>query len=821
MSILMKLFENDVLLEKNRQNYFTMFSKFIETFNAELNTFPDDAFRLITREDASAKIDSFIRSQIKSAISGINRNDRATWLVLNYRPSIASSTYEMIINKIHIKFPINTPTHKVINAYVAKSLAMKNSETQLKQWLGLTRDANGNFIFSASAGNYTLSYLTSQLRHYGDLEYGPIQRYDVTNKSIDTVLSDLRSLEDRYNKEMGADDRFILISKMQDKPDVLIDFNNGFAWYDLNTGVSREEGRTMRHCCTDPRTSNNGGTVYSLRQLVKRKGKQWLKPVATFMIKDKILYEMKGFGNAKPDAKYHPYIIKLLESDYITGIVGGGYSANTNFTLNDLPEEEARRLAKMKPNLIEAEYVLDYFEEGTDEFWQYITNLTDKDTFQKLEPKLQPDTIKKIYKMKPEFLTMVEVERVFGLKSEEMKKWVLGINNEHRFAEFISFLRGHWRPPPSKRYTDSDIDYIKMMRPDLISISDNARLFGPMSEEFQNSIKNLHDSEEEEERVSIENVESMPDEAKHFIIEHKPNAITVDTYVRILGTDSPVAMKRFFEVSDQMGHGLDNIENLDDDYYWLQDQSADSLEDFIEKYGNDTAQYCLRVLKGDDRDFWDHGDYAEPPDSWEIEKWISNDDYNKLLNYIKSTFAEEIESDYSDIDIEDKRSVIDFAMENIEEFKDAVNFAASDGHRMGAENEVYSAFRNALDGSEFPITSTLSGNIMFYEQPWEDRQAGKSIDVTMKTLSTEYTFESKVWVVLPKKDILKAFLDGEFQEHWAAYGFDDLDGFHEDTEIITVDEPYNGWSGYDEEAAKERFQDTFHDQMSELFKSSE
>jgi hypothetical protein len=60
---------------------------------------------------------------------------------------------------------------------------------------------------------------------------------------------------------------------------------------------------------------------------------------------------MKGRANNKPDAKYHPHIIELLRLPLVTGIRGGGYAAEQNFALSDLPKAIENDLVEQKPEL--------------------------------------------------------------------------------------------------------------------------------------------------------------------------------------------------------------------------------------------------------------------------------------------------------------------------------------------------------------------------------------------------------------------------------------------------------------------------------------
>jgi hypothetical protein len=65
---------------------------------------------------------------------------------------------------------------------------------------------------------------------------------------------------------------------------------------------------------------------------------------------------MKGRANEKPDAKYHPYILKLFEykngNDYlIKDLIGGGYLPERNFSVDDLSDADKNRLYEVRPDL--------------------------------------------------------------------------------------------------------------------------------------------------------------------------------------------------------------------------------------------------------------------------------------------------------------------------------------------------------------------------------------------------------------------------------------------------------------------------------------
>ena len=113
-----------------------------------------------------------------------------------------------------------------------------------------------------------------------------------------------------------------------------ITLKDGWVWFVVEEGRSRQEGSAMRHC------GNGFGhfrdQLLSLREPVKKgKFKLW-KPHLTFIINDGYLGEMKGYANSKPKKELHGYIASLLEDSRVLGIKGGGYLARSNFCFSDL-----------------------------------------------------------------------------------------------------------------------------------------------------------------------------------------------------------------------------------------------------------------------------------------------------------------------------------------------------------------------------------------------------------------------------------------------------------------------------------------------------
>lgn len=160
----------------------------------------------------------------------------------------------------------------------------------------------------------------------------------------DMVLEECRLIEEKWKKEGGGSE-----VPPSDEDEVLIEFPDGFAWVNLNKPYCEVEGEAMGHC-GNTGSPHDGDTVLSLRK--KLPNGNW-RPSLTFILNEntRMLGEMKGRGNDKPNPKYHPHIIALLKSDHVKGIVGGGYKPENNFSLDDLTDEQREDVLKDKPLL--------------------------------------------------------------------------------------------------------------------------------------------------------------------------------------------------------------------------------------------------------------------------------------------------------------------------------------------------------------------------------------------------------------------------------------------------------------------------------------
>lgn len=183
------------------------------------------------------------------------------------------------------------------------------------------------------------------LIHYFSLPIPKIQTLIFDRQNLASVMDEFQEWENDWKSDQNR-----MMEPDQDA-DKILDFGDGYAWYNLNKAYCSKEAEAMGHCGNSPRSYSND-RILSLRRDVKVGNEIYHSPVLTFILNDEgYLTEMKGRGNDKPAEKYHKYIVPLLMMDEIEGIVGGGYLPGNNFNISDLDEETKEELLDKKPAL--------------------------------------------------------------------------------------------------------------------------------------------------------------------------------------------------------------------------------------------------------------------------------------------------------------------------------------------------------------------------------------------------------------------------------------------------------------------------------------
>ncbi|NPV12814.1 MAG: hypothetical protein HPY57_13595 [Ignavibacteria bacterium] len=174
-------------------------------------------------------------------------------------------------------------------------------------------------------------------------------------------LSDYKTLTEAYDKAHEWHNNLKASGIVSNETGtILMTFDDGYYWIDLETDSSRDEADAMGHCGT----TNYGKTLYSLRK------KQ--SPHVTAAIGNidyngpyNTVYQMKGRNNKKPIEKYYKYIFELLsypnvsenvkietEFDKIIKFSTIEYMPGEDFHVSDLSLEQIIQLQKRNPELI-------------------------------------------------------------------------------------------------------------------------------------------------------------------------------------------------------------------------------------------------------------------------------------------------------------------------------------------------------------------------------------------------------------------------------------------------------------------------------------
>ena len=158
-------------------------------------------------------------------------------------------------------------------------------------------------------------------------------------KSSKKIKEDFQKLE--KNIQGRTEGRFCSDGKK------FIEFDNGWCWFWVQEGFSKQEAMAMHHCGNGQ--GKSGDVLYSLREPIRRSNQLLWKPHLTFIVNDGYLGESKGFANQKPASRYHPYIARLLLEHPILGIKGGGYLPQSNFRFLDFEPSLQMEVLEKRP----------------------------------------------------------------------------------------------------------------------------------------------------------------------------------------------------------------------------------------------------------------------------------------------------------------------------------------------------------------------------------------------------------------------------------------------------------------------------------------
>jgi hypothetical protein len=278
-----------------------------------------------------------VEQEINFARHVLEREDRVIWH-LRY---VQIALMRALISEIN-------PT----NPEVADRLSA-NTDKKVKQ---LAMKANVSPQQIEEAGVFVLyhSEYKRNMEHYMGMPVPAIQNHIFQYELPQPLMASWEKAAEEW-----ADDQDRVVDLDKDA-EIVIDFGNGVAWWNLLKPYCPIEGDCMGHCGNSPR-ENTDDTILSLRKEFPTDGEMRYSCMATFILTHNgMLTEMKGRGNKKPAPRYHKYIVPLLRHDIVEGIIGGGYMPEENFSLGHLEEEGLKQqLIDEKPSLAGPTYFIE------------------------------------------------------------------------------------------------------------------------------------------------------------------------------------------------------------------------------------------------------------------------------------------------------------------------------------------------------------------------------------------------------------------------------------------------------------------------------
>jgi hypothetical protein len=215
-----------------------------------------------------------------------------------------------------------------------------------------------------------------EIGHFMGMNLPKINQIVFGWQNPELLIREMSEIEKEWQKQVKG-----LIGN-QEGIEKIIEFPDGSAWFNLHRMRCSVEANAMGHCGNSQDIARERDTLLSFRVPKQVEGQTMWEPHMTFVLdtENGMLGEMKGKSNNKPVERYYPYIIKLLEHPLVKGIRGGGYEAHKNFTLGDLPQPEADRLAQMKPGLADPPYILKKFGPAHPMFYEKARAILDAAT---------------------------------------------------------------------------------------------------------------------------------------------------------------------------------------------------------------------------------------------------------------------------------------------------------------------------------------------------------------------------------------------------------------------------------------------------------
>ena len=316
-------------------------------------------------------MNTYVSSIVDMVRTSMKKNDRIVWFLRDVKLSYLQD----IMVSLHNKANQTKDDQEKFQVYESLYTVALKTQTKALSVVAAKAGVGPQIIDSGLMGYTNVSQIKTKLEefeHYLSYQIPAIQNVVFLYQSYRELTITFQKAEEEWKKRANE-----LIPYDPDDGEIIMKFPDGFMWVNLDREFCRIEGDAMGHCGNSA-SHKYGDRVFSLRKLVEENGQTFVRPSLTFIVDGyDMIGEMKGRNNQKPDKKYHPYIVALLKSRVITGIKGGGYMPQNNFSINDLPEETRTELLSLKPELATLQDFADMYGTSSPKFIRRLDSAVD------------------------------------------------------------------------------------------------------------------------------------------------------------------------------------------------------------------------------------------------------------------------------------------------------------------------------------------------------------------------------------------------------------------------------------------------------------
>lgn len=211
----------------------------------------------------------------------------------------------------------------------------------------------------------------------------------------------------------------------------------------------------------------------------------------------------------------------------------------------------------------------------------------------------------------------------------------------------------------------------------------------------------------------------------------------------------------------------------------------DDLQDIAKELGFDTLKYIAKRYEG-------YGDYQDFSTSdYDTERVADLVERKYIEAFRKYLYSADLENGNMDEDEYDSKTFSEM-IEDSDELSSAIQSAAYTGVETGSYNEMYDSIRKWLIDSPF-------------EELSEEQKK-------------KYNVKGQYALIFTFNRLSKSIIEYYDEDDNDTFDFDNYmnDSFKDDFDLSDIDEPRYGWSGFDDEAAIERFEEEIPSEIDDM-----